>query len=83
MKRPTKQQSLDVDVVEDICQDVAARSAVLEVLAVAWSYYDPGGTNTPRDQHFWRGVEDLMRANRHDLDRLYAHARGEDDKGGE
>jgi hypothetical protein len=80
VQAPKPRQEIDFTVVENVCRDVAARSAILEKLAMAWSEYDPGGTNLEMDHDFWRGVEDLMRANRDDLERLYAQINGEDDK---
>jgi hypothetical protein len=74
--------AVDIDLIEEVCDSVAARSAILEKLASAWSEFDPGGTNIEMDHDFWRGVEDLMRANRNDLARLYAQATG-DAKGDE
>lgn len=77
--QPLNQEPIDVDVVEDVCRDVAARSAILEKLAIAWGVYDPGGTNIELDQDFWRGVEDLMRANRNDMQRLEAQINGKEE----
>jgi hypothetical protein len=79
--QPKNRPEIDIDVVDQVCSDVAARSAILEKLAQAWSQFDPGGTNVEMDHDFWRGVEDLMRANRDDLARLWAHASGEEKSG--
>lgn len=73
---------IDISIIENVCDDVAARSAILQKLAIAYGVYDPGGTDTPLDQDFWRGVEDLMRDNRRDLSRLNAHINGRDDDEG-
>lgn len=72
---------IDIDLVEDVCSDVSARSAILEKLARAWSQFEPGGINIELDHDFWRGVEDLMSANRKDLARLSAQIDGDDDEG--
>jgi hypothetical protein len=40
------------------------------------------GCNIALDHDCWRGIEDLMIANRKDLARLYAMANGEQEEGG-
>jgi hypothetical protein len=81
VQQPKHRTEIDITVVENVCDDVAARSAILEKLAWAWSEFDPGGINLEMDHDFWRGVGQLMRANRNDLARLYAQANGEEDGG--
>jgi hypothetical protein len=62
------------DLIGEITVAVAGRSAILQKLAEAWQEYDEKSINPTINAHFWRGVDDLMRANLEDLDRLYAAA---------
>jgi hypothetical protein len=83
VQQPTPTRpDVDIDLIEDVCPDVAARSAIVEKLAWTWSQFEPGGINIALDHDCWRGIEDLMIANRKDLARLYAMANGEQEEGG-
>jgi hypothetical protein len=66
------------DVISDVCRDVAGRSAILQKLAEASFAYNPGGINHPLDQHFWHGIEQLMRANILEVENLRDFARDDE-----
>ena len=58
------------DLVSEVCDTVAARSALLLKLGQVCQTYEADTVDKYLDQDVWRGVAELMRANREDLTRL-------------
>jgi hypothetical protein len=58
------------DLAQEVFNDLAARSAIVQKVALAMQTFEQHGINERLDEDFWRGLEDLMRANRDDLRRL-------------